>query len=282
MVQAIASVEDGASACVRGRVRAAAAPLISALGERPCVYWEVREGLDGAPRERGAQPFWLEDGSGRVLVCTDSIAADMRAERERAVITSANADVQVVSQRLREVKRALRVRQGQGGKPLIAERKRLSKLATLLCAIRAQARGNVHIGGTLHGQEKWIRANAHLAEGGPGAGTVQLVVERWELVLAEGDEVEVEGAFHIEPLPPGVGAGGGYRDRPTGMIVRGDESSPVRLRGVGASAPIPREERREDRVSTPAPTRDPRFERRVFIAVSLVASAALIAWYALR
>lgn len=296
-VSPIGALVDGARARVRGRVRRAGELLTSGLGKRACVYWEVRESLRSAPSERGAQPFWLEDASGRVLVRAEALEVDARAERERAIVSAAESDVKVVSARLKALKDELREQHGAGAKPLIEERRRLAKVATLLCAIRAHARGNVHVGGTGAGQEAWIRKNRHLAEGGPGASTVKLAVDRWEVVVAEGDEVELEGGFHVEPLPPDLGMGGGYRDRPTCLVAHGEPDAPLRLHGVGAAAPVP------DRPAAPAPApaaraasakpaeparpgrrrpHDPQFERQVLAVVSVVATVSFILWLALR
>lgn len=290
-VSPIGALADGARARVRGRVRRAAEPLISGLGKHACVYWDVRESLRSPPSERGAQPFWLEDASGRVLVRAEALEVDARAERERTLVSAADSDVKVVSARLKELKDRLREQQGAGVKPLITERRRLAKVATLLCAIRAHARGNVHVGGTPAGQEAWIRKNSHLAEGGPGARTVKLAVDRWEVVVADGDEVELEGVFRVEPLPPDLGMGGGYRDRPTCLVARGELAAPLFLRGVGAAAPVAHSApaRPGSSAKAAAPARagragrhDPQFERQVLAVVIAVAMVSFVLWLALR
>ena len=233
--RSIAEIRDGSVGRVVGAVRAAGPPLRSPLGERPCVYWDVREGLGREPKDRDGRPFWLEDVAGdRVLVMTDALVVEVRAHREKAVLDAVDADVAEVAARIRALK--LRLREPNAPSDVLEERKHLAKVATLLCALRAHARGNLHVGGSLPEQEHWIRTHAHLTKDQPGDKAVGLMVERWEVVIEEGQHLVVEGLFRVEPLPPGLGSGG-YRDRPNCMVVRASERSPVRVLGVGISAP---------------------------------------------
>ena len=121
--------------------------------------------------------------------------------------------------------------------------KLLAKVATLLCAIRAEARGNVHVGGNASGQRAWIEKNAALATG-IGGRSLQRRQERFEVVLREGDAVEVEGALRREPLPSGMA--GGYRDRTDCWAVGPGPDGVVRVVGVGASAPVAETEVRKE------------------------------------
>ncbi|HJL17217.1 MAG TPA: hypothetical protein RMH99_16235 [Sandaracinaceae bacterium LLY-WYZ-13_1] len=291
--RAIGELEDGEEARVEGTVRAATGrSLRSPVTERACLYFDVRDGLDAEARERESLGFWVEDASGRVFVPGEAIEVDARAERGCDVVDAASADYQAVSDRLRDLKDRMRDAQGSAASALRKEREQLAKVATLLCAVTAQARGKVHLGGTLHSQERWIRKHAHLAEGGPGATTIQLAFERWEVVIAEGDAVALEGCFRVEPLPPGVGAGGGYRSRPTCLVARPGSDGVLHLRGVGASASHPDAAcarlaggcggPRSDEGAVEAPTRDPVFERRVLTTLSILAVVGGLLWWWLR
>lgn len=148
---------------------------------------------------------------------------------------------------------------------MYAERKRLRKLATLLSAIRAHARGNVHASANLAEQKRFIDAQLHLIEpGGLGTATLTKMV-RLEFVLAPDDAVEVEGVFRKAPQPPELVAAQGYRERPTCWALVGGEGHPAKLVGVGVIAPRQNESApletespiAEVRTAYPPPHRDP-------------------------
>lgn len=239
----IADAEENQVVRIAGVVRAAGRTLRSKLEGASCVYWDVRKGVASAPEEHEACAFWLEDASGaKALVRAEGLVVDVRAELAQQLVEMAEADIEVVSQRIRTLKDTAR-----GGGPKQAEanreRRRLAKVATLLCAIRAEARGNVHVGGNLHGQRQWIEKNRHLAGDDLGSRTVQRMVERFEVLLREGDPVEVEGLLRREPMPAELG--GGYRDRSDGFVLAPDASGAVRVRGVGTAAPMSEPELRK-------------------------------------
>lgn len=227
---------EGETARIRGVVRAAGQTLRSKLHGVACVYWDVRVGLADEPEATDVCAFWLEDASGeRFLVRSEGLDVDVRAHRAEALVQVVEADIAVVSATIRELKDASRTgpiaKQGEANR----ERRRLAKVATLLCAVRAEARGNVHVGGTLDGQRAWIAKNASLATG-VGGRSLERREERFEVVLREGDAVEVEGQLRREPLPSGLG--GGYRERTDCWAVGPGPSGHVRVLGVGASAPV--------------------------------------------
>lgn len=239
--QDIGALEDGAVASIAGVVRPAHADLLtSPLGEERCVYWDVRQGLDGTPERHDAKDFWIEDESGRVLVLGDNVVVDARADRRQELIERAESDIEAISTEIRDIKEKLRQIQGPAQRELGRRRRALAKVATLLCAIRADVNGNVHVGGSAKGQRRWIEANRHLAEerGGVGTKVVEMLVNRWEVVLAGGQRVQLRARFVVQPLPAGVASpGGGYRDRPTCMVARPVEGRHVEVLGVGAAAP---------------------------------------------
>ena len=235
-VTSIADAEPGRRLRFEGVIRpAASVALRSPLGDRECVYWDVREGASDDVLERGVQPFWLEDATGRVLVTPVQPVVGARGERRTALLDQVVSDVDAVAARIRELKEGLR--EDPNRRELVQERRRLAKVATLLCAIRAEANGNVHLGGDLAGQREWIDRYAHLADDGPGAGSVGLRVQRWETVLCEGQRIAIEGRIDRAPTPPGIaGRGGGYRTAPT-CLTLGDE--PLVILGLGDAAPEP-------------------------------------------
>jgi hypothetical protein len=232
----IGNATDGECATFRGRVcLAGSRRLIAALSEKPCVYWEVNESLSsGVPERFEGLPFWLEDETGRVLVRPESVDVATRAERRTRAIALVDADLNQVSDKIRKIKADRRKAAGRRAKELLSEHKKLKNLATFLCAIRAQARGNVHTGKTLKGQERYLRKHASKHEG----KAVDLIGEQFEVTLQEGDEVEIRGLCVIAMLPPGVGHSGGYRDAPTGVQVRAPVGRRLEIRGLGDVAPV--------------------------------------------
>ena len=241
-MRTIAQLQDGDTGRIRGRVRGARPELLlSKLGQKRCVYWDMRQGLDAPPEERESQAFWLEDATGKVLIPRDGVVIEARGERRKALVERATADIHAVTERIRQLKQELR--SGTASGEVMRERQHLAKVATLLCAIRAHARGNVHNAASLKHQEEFIERNKHLVEGQDlGADTIEMMVQRFEVVLCEGDEVEAEGLFRVEPMPPDIGGAQGYRERPACLTLRPDRLGDARIVGVGQSAPIDEEE----------------------------------------
>lgn len=240
----IDSLVEGARVRLVGAIRRTAAPpLESRLGHVVCVYWDVRDSLDASPIERDSQSFWLEDGTGRVLVDGASLHVDARAERRAALLAAVESDIHVVSARLRDIKDKLAGVSGTESRALHRERERLATLATLLCSVKAHARGRVHGGkGSLESQERWIREHARLTEGETGAAATKLLVDRWEITLAEGQSVEVEGVVSIQPSPPELGQGTNYRESATIRMLTSPDSRGVQVRGIGEYAGAPQRE----------------------------------------
>lgn len=277
----IAEIESGARVRVAGRVRQAApTPLRSKLSDRECVYWDVRADAADAPLESDAQDFWVEDATGRALVRARALSVRLRQHRREDYLEQIVSDVDAVGVRIRELKDQLR-EQGPDHARLTAERRRLAKVATLLCAMRAEANGNVHLGGDANGQRAWIERNAHLADDGPGAASVKMRVkrrvERLEVALEVGQRVEVEGFAEVTPVPAGYGgASGGYRTAPTCLTLRADDR-PVLVLGVGEAAPAPLEAppARTTAAPSPRPAEDAGVDRRLYglLAVTLLLAA---------
>lgn len=233
----ISQLQDGEFGRIHGRIRQASPTLLSTEADRACVYWDVRKDIHAKPDEHEGQLFWVEDTRGdQVLIDPERIQILAAGEERKTLLETASADLHAVTARIREIKDAFR-ESGSADAKLHSERKRLRKLATLLCAIRAHARGNVHASANLAEQKRFIDAQMHLIEsGGLGTATLTRMVDRLEVVLAPGDPVEVEGVFRMEPLPAGLVAAHGYRERPTCWTLR-DGEQPAKLIGIGSIAP---------------------------------------------
>lgn len=239
----------------------------------------MRVGLAKTPESFEVCAFWIEDPQGdRVLVRAEQLDVAVRADRAEQLVEVAEADIEQVSQRIRELKDVTRAG-GPGQAEANRERRRLAKVATLLCAIRAEARGNVHVGGTLEGQRRWIESNAGLAGDGLGERTVQRRVERFEVLLQDGDPAEVEGWLRREPRPAELG--GGYCDRSDCLVVVPAPDGVVRVRGVGVAAPVSERELRgepEPAKAQPTPASRSRVDPIVVWTLMLVLTALALAY----
>ena len=264
--------QEGELTRIRGVVRAAGQTLRSRLNDAPCVYWDVRVGLADEPEATDVCTFWVEDEGGeRFLVRVDALDVDVRAQRAESLVQLVEEDIIAVSATIRALKETAKhgpvAQQAEANR----ERRRLAKVATLLCAVRAEARGNVHVGGDLEGQRKWIAAHVDIATNEAGR-SLQRRVERFEVVLREGDSVEVEGALRREPLPSGLG--GGYRERTDCWAMAPGPSGHVRVVGVGKSAPVPEAElrpKKSTREALPLPRAWPQVDP-VLLGVILVSA----------
>lgn len=213
-------------------------PLASALGKQSCVCWELRAGLDAEPERSDYQSFWLDTATGPVLVIAERVALEALATRKQQALAVVEADIQDVSARIKELKEQQRAAAGRSSGVYNKERKRLAKIATLLCAMKAATRGKIHLAGTLESQAKWIDENLHLASAADGAGGAagKIFRDRWEVVVSEGQTVEVEGISQLEATP-GIAPSDGYRSRATTLTLRAPTDGKLRVIGVGAIAP---------------------------------------------
>jgi len=266
-VTSISAAEPGQKVCVTGVVRAAGEVLRSPLMGRECVYWDVRRGLRHEPERRGAVAFWVDDGSGRILVRTDALSVDVAAQRARETIRAADADTKAVGARLRRIKRQRKEAEGDTAKQLQVEHARLAKLVTFIHVVRAHARGKVHLGGkTFAEQTAWIEANAPQANAEAEA-TVAIAVDRFEVVIAPGDHVSAEGRVAAEPAPAGASAS--YRESPRCLALRPDGATRVRVSGSRGHRTKP-----EPLVQPQTPPPD----RFLLVFVVVVAVITLLAW----
>ena len=222
----IADASEGATVTVHGVVRLdPGASLVSPLGQKPCAYYEVHrhlldEGTLGSPDQRDARDFLLEDRSGRALVVMQDHRVLLAAERRKQAVDALDADIDELSARLRGLKDQLK---GGGGGPgqraVRTELEQGKALATLLCAIRAHARGKLHAARSLAEQEAFIlRESARRSkQEDAGKRTVPVLIDRYEAALEEGQAVTVTGHASWEP---DSSATGGYRERPKRLVLR--------------------------------------------------------------
>lgn len=267
----IADLREGEEAIVLGTIEPAG-PLVEGPDGQRCVYWEKRESVGSEASATGGERFWVVDGEGRVLVPAEELTNLSAAGNwTQEVVELATSEISAVSRELSDIKRRLRATDDP---ELRRRKKHLAKVATLLCAIKAHARGKVHGKGNLTSQAAWIEKNKHLADDGPGKATIEKAVSRLLVVLAPGDRVTVSGRFRMEPMPPGLGSGGGYRDRPTCWVVR--NASVVGHDGASADATPPSPERRRTELAGHAEAADDLrqamgatpFERKVLAVVT--------------
>ena len=227
----IGDLAGGTEVTVRGRVTPGREQIKSPGGVE-CVYWH-QVGSD----RRDGRPFWIDDGSGRALIDPTEAEVAARSELRDRVIRLADAELHEVEDRIRELKSARKTASWPGAPAISRELRELRQLATLLCAVRARARGNVHVGGTLEGQERYIRERSPRFSGS-GSEVLRLATEVFELTLRAGDEIEVSGLVSIEPVPPELFTGG-YRDLPTCPHLRPPAGGALVIRGLGEAAPRP-------------------------------------------
>ncbi len=236
-ITSIAELEDGSVATIRGRVVRAVRAIEGPDGV-DCVFYDRGHAEDDGVPE--CEAFWLEDASGRVLIPAEfEVVGGALTHQDR--IDVIDADVKQVAARLSDLKGMMRTAQGSDQKrfrELHAEQSALKELATVLCCIRAQAHGKVHGGGrSLEQQADFIRTRGEkLRSEGHAIRSIELELEIRQTVVALGDEVQVDAAFYEAPMPPGLGAGGGYRDRPTCLSARARSSTePIRVSPTAAS-----------------------------------------------
>lgn len=231
MVTSIGDLGDGVPVRVEGSVRLAAGTIHAPITGRAAVYWDVRRQPYLTPEQHELVPFWIEDRTGRLLVRADSLEVELRAQRVQDVLQTLSRDIAVVSEQIRSIKR--KIKNGEDSKELRREHAHLSGVATFLCAVRAQARGRTHFAEMdLAGQRAWI--DAHRPDRARGA-KIKGAVDRYEVVIVEGDPLIAEGVIAVEPMPPKLG-GGGYRDQPTCRVLTPGRDGVVRILGVGRTA----------------------------------------------
>jgi len=233
-IKKIASAEDGHVARLHGKVRFFGnAPLTSPLGERRCVYHEVRDPLKPDEQAEGrGQDFFLEDDSGRAVVIMKRHEVDMTPRMSQELVSLLDASVQAVSTHLHVLKDRYRSSAGDEQRRLSRELNRKKKVATLLCALRAQARGRVHMGKSPEDQaERIARLKEQIESDEELQAADPIPIQRYEVTLEEGEEVTVEGFCQWEPDPDPRAEGASYRERPLRLVVRAPLDGVLRVEG---------------------------------------------------
>lgn len=227
----IAELAEGA-VTIEGVVRSSGAePLVAPISKRACICYEVHSGLVGGGAEEDAQPFYLEDDSGRVLVEMDSYALELGAIVRQKQMAVLDADINAVAQRLADLKTKARdIADHEDKRSAFAHVRQLKEVATLLCCIRAHARGNVHHGGDLAGQEKYIAAMSQkFSQHGDTTEMPTQFLGQQDTVLLDGHAARVSGRAI------GKSAGAGYRDGARQLVIVAPEDGTIVVSGEGAA-----------------------------------------------
>ncbi len=229
----IAAVEDGSTARLHGAVRVFdGQTMVSPLGQRTCVYHEVRDPVASAPLETCGRSFLLEDDTGRALVVLERQQVDMTPRLRQELVSLLDANIHAVSAHLHRLKERYRDTGGQEASRIARQLNRKKKVATLLCALRAQARDRVHMGRDLEDQAAHITRLRAQIDADPGLRNAQPIpVERYEVTLEEGEQVTVEGFCQWEPDPDPTADGATYRERPLRLVVRAPVDGELRVMG---------------------------------------------------
>jgi hypothetical protein len=252
---------------VRGVARSSGIPPLSApRSGLACLCYVL---ADNAGDEHGVQDFWVEDESGRVLVVMQDITLDL-GRSATAAAEVVDADIQAVQERLAELAERARKKGNEMADALRAERKTLRKLYTLLCAIRAHRSGRCHVSKTLDGQQRYIlEQSRYFMNSGAAQGIATLKFVGAESLLVDGQEVRIEAEACLEQDPDA--RDGGYRSRPTRMVLRAPMDGRIVVHTETETAPKRSNRRAKARTSTKAASRSS-----AWLVVLLVAAIAAI------
>jgi hypothetical protein len=217
--------EAEGEACIEGVVRSTGAPpLVSPVTRRRCIGWQVHGSL--IERERGAtgaQDFYVEDDSGTALVITEHASLSLGAVERGGALDLLDVDIRKLEGTITDLRAAARA-----GKARHDEVRPLRQLATVLYAVRAQARGLVHAGNSLEGQQRFIEErSAEVAATMASHGMAARYLQSSDAVLCDGDRVRVAGLVRREVDPEGLV--GGYREQATRVVVRAPEGDVVHI-----------------------------------------------------
>jgi hypothetical protein len=179
---------------------------------------------------------------------------DAVADRVHDTLRVLDADIDEISNRLSRLKATMRSGVPAEQRKARPAQQRLRQLATLLCSIRAHARGRIHGGGRTHEEQaqliRELSTKFKDAKDVKWAGSLQLDAPRHEILLIEGAEVTVEGVGRWEPDPDPASAVH-YREVPLRLVVRAPADGPLRVTDK-PKAPVPRP--RAHKVARPTPT----------------------------
>ncbi|MCA9624126.1 MAG: hypothetical protein KC731_34115 [Myxococcales bacterium] len=223
----IAEVTDGDVVTLSGKVEGLGELLRAPLSGEPCLIYEVYDGLEALPKLRGAIDLLLRDDTGEAEIRTEHCEATLLGRVRREQVAAIEANIDEVSRHLADLKARARKVQGPQARALHAEMRSYKRVATLLCAMKAAARGRTHAGMSEREQASFIaRERASLASG--EAGKFAVALERVETLLLPGQEVRVTGLARFE-----AAGSRGYRQAGKRLTLSGDPERPVSLEIVG-------------------------------------------------
>ncbi len=255
--------------------------LTSRATGRQCVCYAVVGGLlsNAGDEREAACDFIVQDESGRALIVMDRFRLSLGALESGGLMNVLEADIDKVSATISDLKAEARSRHDASRREVDAKLREMKALATLLCAIRAHARGNVHVGKSLAAQERFIHERSQELKGADTQGRQSELgsmparyVQSHETILREGDHVQVTGYATQEPDPT---AAAGYRDRPRWTVVRAPEGGLLHVEGEGAEAAADILEAASEALLAPpaasaSPPRNTSIGWLVFIAAAIV------------
>lgn len=231
---------------IAGVVRLSEGVLVSPLGKKRCAYYGLHQNLlTGVPVQEQARDFIVEDQSGRALVVMSDYEVAVATERRKQAVTSLDADIHELSDRLRELKDQMRDNPGPAQTAIRAELQRGRELATLLCALQAHARGKLHAHKSLADQERYIMSTSARWSAADREQRL-LMLNQYEACLEEGQRVLVSGVATWEPDPSRAL---GYRDQAKLLVLRAPPGARLTIRTPRVVVP-----------AVPTPSRTLRFE----------------------
>jgi hypothetical protein len=269
----ITQAQEGQIAQISGVVHLVDTSLCAPHDDRPCAYYEVRDGLAGRSVRSEARSFVVEDHTGRALVVMEperhEVSLAGRSVKEAIAVL--DADINELSERLHDMKQQMRNGSPSEQRELLPVIRRHRELATVLCAIRAHARGRTHIKGTLDEQEAYIRKTSAKFEESEAKRAHKLFVERQEATLVEGQRVTVRGYFQWEPDPDPTAAAGGYRSRPLRLTIRAPAGERLLVLGEGIERAAEGDPREGEGEGPAAPVHEAGGRRSLFLLLEVLA-----------
>ena len=200
--------------------------LIAPISKRSCICYQVHAGVVNDATAENAQPFYLEDATGRALVEMDRYKLELGALVRQKQMAILSANINDVSRSISELKP-----KASHDSRVRSQLRELRELATLLCAVRAHARGNIHHGKTLEGQARYIEKQSHKYRQHSAARVVAAqFLGRFDTLLVDGQNARVTGEATLRR------ASGGYRDGARELVIVAPKGEQIHVSGEGAAA----------------------------------------------
>lgn len=223
---AIVDARDGATVRIAGTVEVSE-PVEAPISKIACAYAEVYDPhRGGAPIERVGTRLHVRDATALAEVELEHVETELLGYVRNEKVEAIQTELTTVEEKLGELKDRRRDASGPAASAIHREQKQLRRVATLLYAMRAQARGRTHGQRSLDAQKQFIARERQALRVQDGARpAIEIETERLEAVVAEGDTVEIEGLARWR-------AGGqarGYREAGRRLVITGSPQAPVRL-----------------------------------------------------